>query len=127
MNTTSAQPSRFCFARVRLAAFWIVWFTALWILSSRSLLIAVPLFLLAPLIRPDSYAERAAAFRHPTRWVPLVLLLAFLAVGHLLPEPYRESVAAHGRTDLLLATAFLLYYFILDLRLFLRLPPLRSP
>lgn len=127
MNTPSAQPSRCCFARVRLAAFWIVWFVALWILSSRHLLIAVPIFLLAPLIRPDSYAERAAAFRRPSRWVPLVLLLCLLAAGHLLPEPYRESVAAHGRTDLLIATAIVVYYFVLDLRLFGRLPPLRSP
>lgn len=126
MNTTSEKPARFCFARLRLAAFWIAWLIAFWILVGSNLYFALPVFTLAPLIRPDSYAERDAAFRRPSRWVPLALLVASIAARSLLPQPLREMVAAEGRTSVLIAATFLFYYFTLDLQLFRRLPPFRS-
>jgi|SRR5678815_2587224 hypothetical protein len=117
VNTETSLPV--CFDRPRLIAFWIGFLLGALLMLSGHLIAAMGCVFSSSLLRPSSAVRWSA---HPVaRCVLFVIAAACFALALYGREPF---LTPGYRAVVILVSAYLLYFFVRDVRSFRQLPPL---
>ncbi len=118
----SPSPTARRFARLRLVIAWL-FIAGFVMLAWRGLTLLANMMVLAyALLHPQTHEERTAALRRSGGFIPLVLLVIGLLL--LMFSPAEDPVMGRkGWFGPVFFGLVLLWMFILDVRLYCRLPP----